>query len=241
MSGGFRNSAIDSPGKRNTRSKYSVASVVSPSVNPLQIAPVISHGPVMLRDHHWHTGGYFNPAAVSHGNYSSRVNYSSIISAAPHSIMTVPAAFHGPVGLPLAHVYHDGGFHNLSAESPGKYSSRVKYTSILHGVPPAMYTSYSSAAAPLHGIPPMYTSYSSVPAPLHGIPQAMYTSYSSVPAPSASTSSAVVAPNPSTAARVAVSQTTEAAGPSQQQIDAVQKQCVALGVAAVPASASEFL
>jgi hypothetical protein len=154
MSGGFRNSAIDSPGKRNTRSKYSVASVVSPSVNPLQIAPVISHGPVMLHDHNWHTGGYFNPAAVSHGNYSSRVNYSSIISAAPHSIMTVPASFHGPVGLPLAHVYHDGGFHchHRPSESPGKYNSRVKYTSVLHGIPHAMHTSYSSVPAPLHGI-----------------------------------------------------------------------------------------
>ena len=262
MSGGFRNSAIDSPGKRNTRSKYSVASVVSPSVNPLQIAPVISHGPVMLRDHHWHTGGYFNPAAVSHGNYSSRVKYSSIISAAPHSIMTVPAAFHGPVGLPLAHVYHDGGFHNLSAESPGKYSSRVKYTSIRPSIAPSIkfaapimahahpvrggyynlpaespgkYSSRVKYTSILHGVPPaMYTSYSSAAAPLHGIPHAMYTSYSSVPAPSASTSSAVVAPNPSAAARVAVSQKTEAAGPSQQQIDAVQKQCVALGVAAVP-------
>jgi hypothetical protein len=285
MSGGFRNSTSDSPGKRNTRSKYSVASVVSSSVYAPQVAPVISHGPVMLHDHLWHTGGFVNSAADSHRNYSSRVNYTSVISAAALSIVTAPAPFHGAVGLPLSHVYHDGGFHNRSADSPGKYSSRVKYssirpstapgisfmvphapimahahpvrggyynpaadspgkyssrvkyTSILHGIPPAMYSSHASAAAPWAFtssafMAPMYSS--SAPAPLHGIPHAMHSSYSSAAAPLASTSSAVVAPNPSTAARAAVSEKKEAAASSQQQIDAVQKQCVTLGVSAVP-------
>ena len=105
MSGGFRNSTSDSPGKRNTRSKYSVASVVSSSVYAPQVAPVISHGPVMLHDHLWHTGGFVNSAADSHRNYSSRAKYTSITSGGAPSIVTVSAPIHGAVGLPLARVY----------------------------------------------------------------------------------------------------------------------------------------
>jgi hypothetical protein len=141
-------------------------------------------------------------------------------------------------------MHHDGGFHNRSTDSPGKYSSRVKYSSMRPSVAPSInFTAPIMAHAhPVKGgyynlpaeSPGKYSSRVKYTSILHGISPAMYSSYSSAAAPLASTFSAVVAPNPSTAARVAVSEKKEAAAPSQQQIDAVQKQCETLGFSAVP-------
>jgi hypothetical protein len=172
MSGGYRNAALDSPGKRNTRSKYSA--IIQSTEPVVHIAPVIAHGPVL---HHHHAGGFSNAGLESPGKYSSRVKYTSIRPTSVHESRSS-----API---MAHAHPiKGGYYNLPSESPGKYSSRVKYTSILHGA--GVYA--SGAAAP---------------------------------------ASFVAAASPKAAPAVQSSRSSSA-GPSQAQIDAVQKQYVLL-------------
>ena len=129
MSGGYSNAATDSPGKRNTRSKYSSFVNVQPSF--VQSVHVGAHavydgghavydGPVLR---HLHGGGFSNLSHDSPGKYSSRVKYSSILSRGFHSV--APAIYSSAARsvAPVVISQQGGGFSNLSYDSPGKYSS----------------------------------------------------------------------------------------------------------------------
>jgi hypothetical protein len=98
--------------------------------HPVSSVPVAIHAAAL---HHSPTrDGPPNPSAPSPGMHSSRANCS----------------FVRPAGVLVAHIgayAHPvmGGYYNTPQESPGKYSSRVKYTSALSGRA-AAFASFSS-------------------------------------------------------------------------------------------------
>jgi hypothetical protein len=107
MSGGYRNSAVDSPGKQNTRTKYSPFSSVS-SAPVTFVAPTIN-APAL---HQYPTQG-------GHYNYT----------AAP-ALIQAPVVIHSSPRVSYSHVLHKGGYYNCSVDSPGKVNTRAKYSSI---------------------------------------------------------------------------------------------------------------
>ena len=203
MSGGYRNSSVDSPGKHNTRSKY--AFVVQSGA---PVVPVAFHEAVHVAHHFPVSGGYHNAALESPGKYSSRVKYTSIVSHPVHPVVTVAGSATAWHQHPM-----QGGFRNCPVDSPGKHSSRVKYASIRALSVPA-YSPVAPIDAYAHPIkggyfnaplesPGKYSSRVKYTSVIHGV--APFASR-----PSASSSAA--APSPSRAAA------------SQAQIDAVLKQ-----------------
>lgn len=205
MSGGYHNrSGVDSPGKHNTRTKYS--SIVQLSA---PVVPIVSHGPIVSYDpvlnHFPLSGGYYNLPLESPGKYSSRVKYSSIHSN--HFLAAVPVVSH----IPAFHRSSiKGGFQNRPSDSPGKHSTRVKYSTIRPvsvpvAAPVAPIVAYAHPIkggyynAPLES-PGKYSSRVKYTSQLRGISPA-------------SVASSAAAPSPSKASA------------SQAQIDAVKKQC----------------
>jgi hypothetical protein len=132
MLGGYHGSAVDSPGKQNTRSKYS--SILHSNV-PVTAAvmPIAFYGQNL---HHYPLeGGYYNRAIEYPGKYSSRVKLSIVHQAVPSSASVAVYA-----------LASTGGFYNRSTDSPGKYSSRVKYSS-LGLVAPSVHASTQRASS----------------------------------------------------------------------------------------------
>lgn len=139
MSGGYHNSSVDSPGKKNTRAKYGSFSSVS-SGPVVHLAPAINE-PVFYQ--HAIPGGYYNRPIESPGKVSTRVKYSSVLSNTVYS--AAPLVTHAPVFnlhnssyvsysyAPIAAHAHPvkGGYYNRPTESPGRCSSRVKYSSVI--------------------------------------------------------------------------------------------------------------
>ncbi len=205
MSGGYHGSSVDSPGKHNTRTKYS--SIVQLSA---PVVPIVSHGPVL---HHIPlNGGYYNLPFESPGKYSSRVKYASILSNAVFS--AAPVASHiftshhiGPM---------KGGFQNRTTDSPGKHNTRVKYSTIRPASVPVV-ASVVPITAYAHPIKGGYYNNAPLESPGKYSSRVKYTSHllGVIPASaSASRASSAAAPSPSKASV------------SQAQIDAVQKQYV---------------
>jgi hypothetical protein len=153
-SGGFHNSSVDSPGKKNTRSKYSsFSSVVVSSAPVAHVAPAINA--TVLYQHPTH-GGYYNRPMESPGKVSTRVKYSSILSNAGYPAAPVaclaPVVIHNSAYVSYsyaaieAHAHPtQGGYYNRPMESPGKCSSRAKYSSIMRSS--AAHATGSSAPA----------------------------------------------------------------------------------------------